>query len=129
MATTAHHTAGRRVVVPGFLLAALTVIALLAFLVPALGSGSSDDTTGSSVASAPSYPREVRVADLRDATLRETALRSNPPITAVVEVGPGVYAERRPGPLGSVGDYTSVFGRCADVNRFAQTHVVARTCY
>jgi hypothetical protein len=129
MTTAVHHTAGRRAVVPGFVLAALVAVAVVAFAGPALRSTSTSDAPAATHAAAPSFPREVRVADLGDATLRETALQSNPPLTALVEVAPGVYARPHAGALGSVGDYRSVFGRCAAVNRYAQTHVVARACW
>jgi hypothetical protein len=107
---------------------ALAAVALVAFLAPGRDAGS-DRSASSRTAAATVYPREVRVTDLTDATLRQTALDSTPPVTVLVEVAPGVYALPRPGPLGGVDDYKSVFGRCADVNRFAQSHVVARACY
>jgi hypothetical protein len=129
MSTGPHRTARRRVALPGLVVTALAAVALVAFLVPARGSGSGDSPAPSRATAATVYPRDVRVSDLTDATLRQTALDSTPPVTVLVEVAPGVYAQPRPGPLGSVDDYTSVFGRCADVNRFAQSHVVARACY
>jgi hypothetical protein len=118
------------VALPGLVVTALAAFALVAFLVPSHDSGSGSSPSASPGAPAATvYPREVRVTDLTDATLRQTALDSTPPVTVLVEVAPGVYAQPHPGPLGSVDDYQSVFGRCADVNRFAQSHAVARACY
>src|SRR5689334_3372555 len=111
MSTGAHRTAGRRVALPGLVVTALAAVALVAFLVP--GGSGSDSSPGSPRAPAATvYPREVRVTDLTDATLRQTALDSTPPVTVLVEVAPGVYALPHDGPLGSVDDYQSVFGRC-----------------
>jgi hypothetical protein len=129
MSTGAHRTTGRRVALPGLVVTALAAVALVAFLVPAGGSGSDSSPASSRTGVATVYPREVRVTDLIDATLRQTALDSTPPVTVLVEVAAGVYALPHSGPLGGVDDYTSVFGRCADVNRFGQSHAVARACY
>lgn len=128
MTTTVHHSASRRAV-PGFVLAVVALAALAAFLFPAVTSGSTSDSPAVVHEVTPAYPREVRVADLADPKLRDTALQSAPPVTVLVEIAPGVYAARRPGPLGSAADYPAVFGSCAAVNRYAQSHVVARTCW
>jgi hypothetical protein len=75
------------------------------------------------------YPREVPVSSITDSTLRTAAQHATPAVTVLVELAPGVYANRRPGPLGTVDDYTAVFGRCADLNRYSQAHHVARACW
>lgn len=74
------------------------------------------------------YPREVPVSGIADPTLRTAALHASPPVAVLVELAPGVYANRHPGPLGNIDDYTAVFGRCADLDQYSPSHHVARAC-
>ena len=85
-------------------------------------------TRSATRASSAVYPREVPVSSITDSTLRTAAQHATPPVWVLVELAPGVYANRRPGPLGTVDDYTAVFGRCADLNRYSQAHHVSRAC-
>jgi hypothetical protein len=131
MATRAHRAAhrlvGRWVLVAVLVLGAVAAAALVALVAPAGGEGARAAPAAAAPAAA-TYPREVRVADLPDTTLRRTALAADPPVTVLVELAPGVYADRGAGPLGAVDDYTAVFGRCADVNRYARSHRVGFAC-
>jgi outer membrane receptor protein involved in Fe transport len=77
----------------------------------------------------PEYPKEVAVSSISDERIRSWATLSNPSIRVVAEVAPGVYASRGQGPLGSVDDYTGVFGLCADTNQFTKTHSAGATCW
>jgi hypothetical protein len=74
------------------------------------------------------YPRAVLASNVRDTQLREAAV-SISPNAVVIELAPGVYANPRSGPLGRIDDYTFVFGRCPDINRYSQSHHVARACW
>ncbi len=95
------------------LLGALAAVVAVAFVTPA-GGGESPHTRRSAAGATVSveYPREVRVADLPDSVVRRTALAADPPVTVLVELAPGVRRNRGPGPLGTLDDYTAVFGEC-----------------
>jgi hypothetical protein len=111
------------------LLGAIAAVAVVAFVTPAGGGNARPGHRANLTATASvEYPREVRVADLPDSVVRRTALAEHPPVTVLVELAPGVYANRGSGPLGSVDDYTAVFGECASINRYAQSHRVGRAC-
>ena len=129
MPTRSHRANGRRALLTVLLLGALAAVVAVAFVTPA-GGGESPHTRRSAAGATVSveYPREVRVADLPDSVVRRTALAADPPVTVLVELAPGVYANRGPGPLGTLDDYTAVFGECAAINRYAQSHRVGRAC-
>jgi len=130
MVSRARWASGHWTAIAVLAVAAVTAVLVVALVVPAGGSRSaSGHRRSADGASAQVYPRLVRVADVPDANLRETASQADPPVTVLVELAPGVYANRRPGPIGNLDDYPAVFGRCADVNRYPQSHRVARTCW
>jgi hypothetical protein len=113
------------------LLPLVSVVAAAAFLVPATGAATARvpaPTVAARPAAKPVYPREVATAGIADASLRAAALHATPPVTVLVELAPGVYANRGPGPLGNLDDYPAVFGRCVDVNRYSRSHRVAAVC-
>jgi hypothetical protein len=92
------------------------------------GCSNDSGSTATKTASAPmnssssEYPREVPISSIRDARIRNWATLSDPTVRTIVEVASGVYANRGKGALGSVDDYTSTFGLCADWNRFRREH-------
>jgi hypothetical protein len=101
------------------------------------GNGTGDATRGPVVSSKATataasrsavYPREVLASKIRDAQLRDAAVAISPK-TVLVELAAGVYANPQADPRNGIDDYTFVFGRCADVNRYSQSHQVARACW
>src|SRR5882724_650857 len=68
------------------------------------------------------FPREIAISSIRDWRLRDRAKLSDPNATTVVELAPGVYADRGQGTLSSIDDYASTFGFCVDWNRFRKEH-------
>ena len=128
MPTRSHRANGRRALLMVLLLGALAAVAAVAFVAPAGGDSRRTPRSEGSATTSVAYPREVRVAALPDSVVRRTALAADPPVTVLVELAPGVYADRGPGALGSLDDYTAVFGDCAAVNRYAQSHRVGRAC-
>jgi hypothetical protein len=92
------------------------------------GSVLTPSVTATAVSRSAVYPREVLASNIRDSPLRDAAMAISP-MTVFVELAPGVYANPPAGPLGRIEDYTFVFGRCADINRYSQSHQVARACW
>jgi hypothetical protein len=74
------------------------------------------------------YPKEVPIKSI-DRRIASW-LGAERGKTVAVQLAPGVYAERGSySDLGTLDDYTSYAGLCADVKRYHQTHTGGYTCW
>jgi hypothetical protein len=107
--------------------AALTTVALLVSLAGCAASTTGNDPSPTTTPK-PEYPKEVPISSLDNRFA--LWLGSEQGKTVAVQLAPGVYAERGLSPdLGTLEDYTSYVGLCADVNRYFKVHPGGHACW
>jgi hypothetical protein len=66
----------------------------------------------------PEFPKEVPIDSIEDSRVRNRAQEFAGGNTTVVELAPGVYADKGHAPLGPASQYSSFYGLCADTSAY-----------
>jgi len=111
-------------IVPGVALSAVGALMLIVITTLVIG----DWSTQAQVVPRSEYPKEVPINSIDDRVASWVgAARGN---AVAVQLAPGVWAEHGSSlDLGTVDDYPSYAGFCADVKRYSQTHPGGYACW
>jgi hypothetical protein len=111
-------------IVPGVALGAVGALVLIVITSLVIG----DWSTQAQVVPRSEYPREVPINSIDDRVASWVGGARGKAVA--VQLAPGVWAEHGSSlDLGTVDDYPSYAGFCADVKRYSQTHPGGYACW